>query len=157
MPTATYTPLATITLSSSASSVTFSNIPSTPYRDLILIISGTANTGTNIGWKPNGDTANHSAVYAAGTGSGSGVSGTLSAGQFGFLYTTQGDVELQVFDYAQTDKHKTILARANNAANQTQMLAGRWAVTNAINSIGIVAFGNTFTSGSTFSLYGIVG
>lgn len=154
MPTNTYTALATITLGSTDSEVVFASIPAS-YRDLVIVISGTTNTGTNIGWKPNGDTSNHSGVYASGSGSGSGSSGTLFAGQIGFLYTTQGDVIAQVMDYSATDKHKTILARANNAGNQTQMLAGRWASNTAISSIGLVAFGNSFAIGSTFSLYGI--
>jgi hypothetical protein len=150
-----YIALATTTLGSAASSVTFSSIPAT-YRDLILIISGTANTGTNIGWTPNGDSSNHSAVFSSGNGSTT-TTGAIFAGQFGFLYTTQGDVELQIFDYAQTNKHKGIIARANNAANQTHMLAGRWGSTAAITSFGLTAFGNNFATGTRISLYGIAG
>ena len=45
MPTPTYTPLATVTLGTSAASVTFSSIPAT-YRDLILIFDGTGSGST---------------------------------------------------------------------------------------------------------------
>jgi len=119
------------------------------------VIQGTANTGTNIGIYPNNDSSNLSAVFAAGNGSTT-SSGTLSAGQVGFLYTTIGDVTVNIMDYAVTDKHKTLLARANNAGNQVQMLAGRWASTTAITSLVLTAFGNTFSIGTTFALYGIV-
>jgi hypothetical protein len=153
-----YIALATTTLGSAAGSVTFSSIPNSvngvALRDLVLIISGTSNTGTNIGWTPNGDSSNHSAVFASGNGS-SPASGNIFGGQIGFLYTTQGDIELQVMDYAQTDKHKTILARANNAANQTWMLAGRWGSNAAITSFGLTAFGNSFATGTRLSLYGV--
>jgi hypothetical protein len=56
MPTPTYTPLATVTLGSSASSVTFSSIPGT-YRDLILIFDGTGSGTTgNLRMTFNGST-----------------------------------------------------------------------------------------------------
>lgn len=155
IPTATYIALANYTVAGSAKAdITFSNIPAT-YRDLVLVIQGTANTGTNIGIYPNNDSSNLSAVFAAGNGSTT-SSGTLSAGQVGFLYTTIGDVTVNIMDYAVTDKHKTLLARANNAGNQVQMLAGRWASTTAITSLVLTAFGNTFSIGTTFALYGIV-
>jgi hypothetical protein len=58
-------------------------------------------------------------------------------------------------DYSATDKHKTILSRANVAGTFTMALAGRWANTSAINQVSIFRTGQTFSSGSVLSLYGI--
>jgi len=89
MPTPTYTPLATVTLGSTAASVTFSSIPAT-YRDLILIITA-QRTGSpvNVGMRFNGDSgSNYSSVFMTGTGS-SAISGTVSG----------TNVQLDVYPY----------------------------------------------------------
>jgi hypothetical protein len=63
---------------------------------------------------------------------------------------------IQFMDYAQTDKHKTVLMRTNRAGGGVSMIAGRWASTSAITSIVLAPDGGTFNTGSTFYLYGIV-
>jgi len=84
MPTPTYTPLATVTLGSATSSVTFSSIPAT-YRDLILIFDGTRTGNNNVQYRFNSDTGtNYSTVIAAGNGSGT----TSSAESLSFLFST---------------------------------------------------------------------
>ena len=58
MATQTYDPIASITLGAAASSVTFSNIPST-YTDLVIIFSGAITTGfdsINIKFNSDGGT-----------------------------------------------------------------------------------------------------
>jgi len=62
---------------------------------------------------------------------------------------------LSIMDYSATNKHKSILARSNRAGGFTEMVASRWANTAAINSILITGLQNTFSTGSTFNLYGI--
>jgi len=166
MPTNTYTPLATLTLTGGDSEIVFSNIPAT-YRDLIVVaqfqMSGTSSASR---LRLNGDTgANYSGVWATGTGSGSGGSGSESGAtgariigaSFGPDNTFGNQLILQVMDYSATDKHKTVLSRYSGAATEVQMTASRWANTAAVTSVTIYdVLGQTYQSGSTFSLYGVI-
>lgn len=162
MPTPTYTPLATTTLGSNAASITLSSI-SQSYRDLILVINGSVNTGAaNIVVKFNGDSgSNYNRVTMSGTGSsfatasGANIS-ELQVTEYGYLDTTYSTVNVtQIMDYSATDKHKAVLARANNAANGVTAVAGRWASTSAITSIVLTFQSSSLATGSTVSLYGI--
>ena len=156
MPTMTYRPLATVTLGSTAASVTFSSIPAT-YRDLILVVAGTTTSAANLTTQVNGDTGNnYNTVEASATASGTQSFTNTSVDRFyaGTLQTTQFNNILQFMDYSATDKHKTILVRLNSTSTIIGMTAGRWANTAAINSINV--FGATFNAGATFSLYGVI-
>lgn len=160
MPTPTYTALANITLSSSASSVTFSSIPGT-YRDLVLVITA-QRTGSpiNMGLRFNGDTgSNYTGVYMTGTGSGTPPSGTLSSTNaqidvYPYAPSTGfNNYIIHIMDYSATDKHKTFLRRTNEASLATEAAAHRWASTAAITSINLAM--SSMNTGSTFALYGI--
>jgi hypothetical protein len=158
MPTPTYTPLATVTLTSSASSVTFSNIPAT-YRDLIVVSSPiTTNNNTDFLLRLNSDGgSNYFHVTMEGPiASGAGTrTGLLS----GFKITGSSITTsiTQIMDYSATDKHKTALNRWNDGAGSyVWALATRWANTNAVNTISAVLASGSFSSGSTFSLYGVI-
>jgi hypothetical protein len=153
--TDTYTPLATVTLGGTASSVTFSSIPAT-YRDLVLVVAGTASTLVNVGIRFNGDTgSNYSVVTMVGNGSAASSSSfTDSFGLAGQLSTVQGNFITQIMDYSATDKHKTHLGRSNLSASSVQGYASRWADTAAITSFAVSNAG-TFSTGTTFNLYGI--
>ena len=156
--TAMYKALATTTLSSSASSVTFGSIPQ-GYRDLILVVDGTTSLVTNQDLQFNGDTgANYSYVIGSGTGSSTNSSTTTTTYiRAGRIDTTQSNQIIQIMDYSATDKHTTTLSRAN--ADEVRMIAGRWADTSAVTSLTITAApsGRTYDVGTTFSLYGIAG
>lgn len=156
MPTPTYTALAAITITSSSSGVAFSNIPAT-YRDLLLIISGTASIATGITIRHNGDTnnANYNSVNMAGDGS-TRYSGTAANSNMISLYTQQSMGIIQMVDYSATDKHKIALARSDSAPNELYALARRWANTAAINSISVGLTGGSFNSGTTLNLYGVI-
>ena len=158
MPTPTYKPLATVTLGTTTSSVTFSSIPAT-YRDLILIVEGPANSGDFHLARFNGDSSsNYPAVIAQGTGSSTpSVAGTNTGAYLGdcggsnrfFSYTS-------IMDYSATDKHKSV-ANRTHYSDVVTMTAARWANTAAITSM-FVAINNaaSFSSGTTFSLYGVI-
>ena len=161
MATPTYTPLATLTLASSASSVTFSSIDQS-YGDLILVIS--ANQGAiegSSGAYINGDTgSNYSRVraYANGSSTFSDASATRSdLGSISQNSPNQNGLSISHFmDYSATDKHKTVLTRTNDVDDQVGMFAYRWANTNAVTSIEVFSqTANDFVVGSTFSLYGV--
>jgi hypothetical protein len=157
MPTPTYTPLATITLGSSASSVTFSSIPAT-YRDLILVAAGGGfSTTRNVRLRFNSDSgSNYSHVEANGNGSSAASSSaTATAIVIGAMSEAQSNSVWQILDYSATDKHKSVLTRANIASVAVWMAAERWANTSAITSIQVFATEN-LPIGFTWSLYGIV-
>ena len=165
MPTPTYTPLANITLGSSASSVTFSSIPAT-YRDLILVVSApTTTTPSQQFVRFNGDTgANYNTVVAEGFPSSTGSEAYLSRTNFNLNRTTESSTTIpsiyliQLMDYSATDKHKTGLIRTADFGSGKEgatMWAGRWANTSAITSI-LFAVTTSFAANSTFSLYGVI-
>jgi hypothetical protein len=157
MPTPTYTALATRTLTSTPTVVTFSSI-SQSYRDLILVIEGTYTTGTgNTTLRFNGDSgSNYSNVYMLAAASP--VTGALSGTLLytgGFNSAVRNNAIFNIMDYSATDKHKTVINRMNEAGNITYAWANRWASTSAITTIEITG-SNPYAVGTTFSLYGIV-
>jgi hypothetical protein len=155
MPTPTYTPLANITLGSSASFVTFSSIPTT-YRDLVLVIDGSGSTSVEQLIYFNNDIAsNYSSVRMFGTGSSRGRDSS-SLGRIGNSYGSRTSTRVQIMDYSVTNKHKIYLARNDSPANIVLMEAGRWINTAAIGTIRVQPASGTYNSGTTFSLYGIL-
>jgi phosphoserine aminotransferase len=162
MPTPTYTPLANVTLASTASSVTFSNIPAT-YRDLIVVVAGTTSANSiDINLTLNSDTTdgNYARVQMSGTSSNTAVSGTDNTRRitsWAFWRTDEvANSIVQIMDYSATDKHKTLLTRSNRAGSGLDALATRWANTAAITSVAVSTSSSTFASGCTFSLYGVI-
>jgi len=156
MATPTYTPLATTTLASSASSVTFSSIDQS-YGDLVLVISGTTASATTPIMRFNSDSgSNYSWVRMDGDGSNdTSASGTYTGASFGRIGTAQSVIIAQIMDYSATDKHTTILSRGNLPNDRTRAMATRWANTSAITSAEVIADATTFDTGTTLSLYGI--
>jgi hypothetical protein len=74
----------------------------------------------------------------------------------GFVTTNFNGIA-SILDYTQTNKHKLVVARANDGANRTTTTAGRWANTSAITSLTVLVGSGTFNTGTVFSLYGIEG
>lgn len=163
MGTPTYIALATITLASTDSEVIFSSIPAT-YRDLILVIQAKSTTGNPaVVARFNSDTGtNYPYVRMTGNGS-SAASASITtdtflnlAAAFGINTSGNGNIIAQIMDYSATDKHKAVLVRNNDAGLGVEAIGGRWANTNAINTISIFNTSSiSFASGSTFSLYGV--
>lgn len=153
MPTPTYVPLATETLSGSDSSITFSSVPAT-FRDLILVIAGTSASATTFGVQCNSDSAsNYTFVEMSSDGGGTSSSGSLTYLLMGRSTTSQGVSTLQIMDYAQTDKHKTAIARGSTSSIIVRASAARWANTAAVTSLTVT--GSNWSSGTTLSLYGV--
>ena len=154
----TYTPIATQTLGSAASSVTFFNIPQ-GYTDLVLVIQGThTSTGNNwIGLQYNGDTnTTYSSTVVRGDGSSAISSRNTSdnyAGRAIITSAQQSNAIYQIQNYSNSTTYKTCLARSNGA--EVDMSVGLWRNTAAITTVTIVNIGTTFSSGTTFSIYGI--
>ncbi len=91
-------------------------------------------------------------------GTGGASSGTATNLAFNAVYGSNlSDAIAQIMDYSATDKHKTVLVRVGNVGNsEVGANAGRWASTAAITSVRVAPNDGTFSSGSTFNLYGIV-
>lgn len=158
--TQTYIPLATLTLTSSSSNVTFSNIPAT-YRDLVLVIDDARCTNNQqFNARFNSDTGtNYSWVYMRGSSGGSEAAAQgspLANFRFANINSTKSSHITNIMDYSATNKHKTMLTRSNNDSGETWALANRYASTSAITSITIFTAGDPMLSGMTASLYGII-
>lgn len=153
----TYTPIATTTLGSSSSSVTFSSI-SGSYTDLVCVISSKLTSGGVAAplMRFNSDSGtNYSQTLLQGNGSAAASGRESNATGIEILSSgsewTNCIVHLQ--NYSNTTTNKTILERANAAGALVRAYVGMWRNTGAINSVNFS--GATFDTGSTFTLYGI--
>lgn len=166
MPTPTYTPIATKTLTSAATSITFSDIPQT-FRDLIVISSAQNGTGSSIGFRMrlNGDTGSNyiSSTLFFGAASPSAFGATADH-MFSNATGTGADrfnnFQLNVMDYSATDKHKSILKLSHyfGAVTFVETSAFRYTNTAAITSVSVfTSVTNGLKIGSSVSLYGIAG
>jgi hypothetical protein len=156
----TYESIATTTLGTTVSDVTFSAIPAT-YTDLILVINGGFSALDQLNLQLNSDTTtNYSWTYLRGDGS----SATSSRGSsqseiiLGNLTTGIDSVNITQFqNYANATTFKTVLNRSNYASGRVQATVGLWRKSpEAITTIKVYKnSAGTFNVGSTFTLYGI--
>lgn len=161
MPSSTYVALGSVTLSSSQTQVTFSNIPQI-YTDLIVVHSGYASTlfGSNFQFNGDGKT-NYSQVGMNGNGTSatSYVDNNNTKINAVGLFNTTGDMGANVtyiMNYSNSTTFKTVLGRMGSAGWGTRANVSTWRKTAAINSITISSFSaDTYSAGATFSLYGV--
>ena len=165
----TYVPIATTTLSSTASGVTFSSLGS--YTDLVIIVTGYNNSAPNDSpiIRFNGDSgANYSDTEFWGTGSVAG-SGKMSsntsittqrAGGFTASSTQPGMLIINVMNYSNSTTYKNALVRSGvpsaTTYPSTEASVGLWRNTAAITSVSVIFASTLFAIGSTFSIYGIL-
>ena len=160
----TYEPIATTTLGSAASSITFSSIAAT-FTDLRLSFTcKAAGPGNDIALQYNGDTGNnYSFTQLSGSGS---VPSVGSNGNFGNwrishigVYTDTSipiTMQVDIFSYAGST-YKTGLSAASGDKNGSGYVArnvGLWRNTAAITSLTLSCPVN-FSIGTTATLYGI--
>lgn len=167
---ATYEPIATTTLGSDTASVTFSSV-SGSYTDLVLVcsyaVTSSGNTGLMRVGNGSADTgSNYSdiVIYGNGTSSASQRDTNktffylIEAGNVGLTVGNTNTI-VNLMNYANTSVYKTVLFRGNSSAATTfpavEAQAGLWRSTSAINFIYLYTSGGNFSSGSTFTLYGI--
>jgi hypothetical protein len=153
-------------LNASAASVTFANIPQTGYTDLKIVMSARTNKSAvneNVFLSFNGSTANFSARWMFGDGSGVGNSTTARIAGFGNGNTatanTFGSSSFYIPNYT-SSTNKSYSSDAVLETNATTayagLIAGLWSNTAAITSITLTPeTGPNFLANSTFSLYGI--
>lgn len=163
---ATYEAIATTTVGSGGTAtIAFSSIPAT-YTDLTIQLSYRATvTGPTDGYISfNGSTSSFTWTSVYGTGS-SAVSGSNTVnnavGQVqgaGATALTFASVELYMPNYANSNSHTftSLYVTENNATlAYAGLVAGKWAVANAINSITISLGSGNIAEFSTATLYGI--
>jgi hypothetical protein len=157
----TYTPIATTTLGSASTSVTFSSIAGT-YTDLVAVIqSTTSSPAPSTSLQFNGDTTSqYSHTYLTGDGSSASSSRNSTDRALiaynGTVGSNPNVVVVNIMNYANTTTYKTFLSRASNATYGTDAVVGMWRKTpEAITSITFLTGTTGFATGSTFTLYGI--
>jgi hypothetical protein len=168
----TYTLIASNVLTTTASSVTFSSIPST-YTDLVLLISARSNAASKIvdcSIRIGNGSVSTSSIYSYrelqgnGTGafSGSGTTDKFNTIMNGDTSTANTFSNAQVYlpNYL-SSSNKSLstdaVIEANDSATQIQvrLQAWLWASTAAINIIQLFPASGSFMSASSFYLYGI--
>jgi hypothetical protein len=160
----TYTPIATTTLGSNTASYTFSSIPST-YTDLILVVAGQVSSNVSIACQVNGDTAtSYSTTEIFGDGGTASSfrnsnNAQITVASIGAQINSgsQWVSTLHFQNYSNTTTYKTILGRTSAQGTGVNAIAGLWRSTSAINSIKFMGYAGAsgFTTGTTFTLYGI--
>jgi hypothetical protein len=163
--TATYEKIATNTLGSATNSITFSSI-SGSYTDLVLIssITGFSDPSYSGALRFNSDTgSNYSLTNLYGDGSSAGSDRTTSVAQIQFYGKAVGVPNAvstgitNILNYSNATTYKTALTRWGAAGNGLNANVGLWRSTSAITSVTIFGLNsNTFATGSTFTLYGIL-
>jgi hypothetical protein len=115
----------------------------------------TGNTGLRM--QLNLDTgSNYSYVVVEGDGSSAVVGSATRTDMVGGPNATTDSQQIyHIVDYSLTDRHKTILVRADFPSTYVDMLAERWANTAAVASVKLFPAANQFAAGSTFALYGV--
>jgi len=167
----TYEKIASTTLGTAASSVTFSSIPGT-YTDLRLVIQARVASATAdyFSARFNGDTgSNYSFTWLGGNTAGaqSGRFANLSQNIIGWATsnteasTNYALITCDIMNYSNSTTNKTSLSRSSLTDSRTEAQVNLWRNTSAITSIVLATWGagtfgaNNIYAGSTFSLYGI--
>jgi hypothetical protein len=165
----TYEPIVSTTLTSATASVVFGSIPST-YTDLVLITSTqhtNADTSSRLYLRFNGDSAtNYSYTQLRGSGSAafSTRESNINTPWIGFVApnTTATDFSIaktNIANYSNSTTYKTFISRGDGVSNGNYPVIANvcmWRSTAAINSIIVASENYNFSSGSTFTLYGIL-
>jgi hypothetical protein len=172
--TGSYESIASETVGSGGqATITFSSIPATFKHLQIRAIARTDRAGTFDGGyvQFNSDTtlSNYTLHILSGTGSAATSEGysttsgaglqTPTTGGNTMLANTFGSFVMDILDYANTSKYKTIRSIGgfeDNTSARIQLVSGAWLNTAAITSITLdVVQGTNYKEYSSFALYGI--
>jgi hypothetical protein len=164
MPTPTYTLIDSVTLGSSASSVTFSSISAAGKGDLVLVVDASVSDSSSYSQlRFNSDSgSNYPVVNMSGNGSAAASSSSASNNnvqlnyEVGLSNSSNFFAKAEILDYSATDKHKSVLVRNGQAGTATEARAVRWANNAAITEINLTLVPGTYAIGSTFNLYQLV-
>lgn len=155
------------TLAAATTQVSITGIPSTGYKDLVLVMeASTTADGVTVDIQFNNDAGVTYAWSDMGARNNGTFSGFDSQNQFRIFGNTFGTVPCQitmsVLDFNATDKHKSTLVSGGSydtalSSYIVKRHTGRWYNVNPVSSIQISSYYNSrsFAIGSKFSLYGI--
>jgi hypothetical protein len=160
----TYEKIATTTLGSAASSITFSSIAST-YTDLVVVVQGTYSTSDDLlSLRYNNDTgSNYSStnLYGNGTTTASYRTSSATSIQVGWYPHPGGaavvsQMVLQILNYSNATTYKTNISRGDTTNVQgTAARVGLWRNTAAINRLDLIMLAGNLQTGTTATVYGI--
>jgi hypothetical protein len=159
----TYEPIATTTLGSAASSVTFSSIAGT-YTDLVLVSAPIVTSATTFAVRFNSDSgSNYSATILQGDGTTASSTRVSAQAEIRISYaatsrtTNTTNILTQIQNYSNATTYKNLLSRDNASSDGTGAIVGLWRNTAAITTVTIipVSGGSIINTGSIFTLYGI--
>lgn len=158
---ATYEPIATTTLGSAASNITFTSIPAT-YTDLRLVVflKPAASFTPSIRYNGSGTGYSRTNLYGSGTSAVSSRASNTDTIQVISSGTEPNLFTLDIFSYAGST-YKTALFEQNRDSNGSGFVVrtvALWSNTSAINEIAFRdADGiSNLASGTTATLYGIL-
>ncbi len=160
----TYEPIATTTLSTTATSITFSSISGT-YTDLLIVCNvlpstnqsfnlrvgnGSIDTGTNYSYtRLFGNGSSASSDRGSNTANPWGSWGVNAQANTPLIFMTQ------IQNYSNTTTNKTYLTRiADDYTQYVGAIVSLWRSTSAINTVSLVSASN-MNSGTNVTLYGI--
>ena len=167
-----YDSLATVTVGTAVSTITFAGIPS-GYKHLqIRGIARNTSAGTASDYillKLNSDTgSNYAFHWLYGTGSAAGATASINRANLpiGTCWETSAlansfsAVVCDILDYANTNKFKTTRSLGGGDTNggsyqEVNMMSGLWRSTAAISQIDISSSDGNLAQYSSFALYGI--
>jgi len=159
----TYEPIATQTLASGATSITFNSIASS-WTDLRLTFTGAAAGNTGFWTRFNNDSSalySQSAIY----GDGAAVNPARNTGATELEWTSFANINttpiifaaLDIFSYAGSTYKTSLmeLSKDNNGSGHVARYVGLYRSTSAITRIDLISSAQNFSVGSTATLWGI--
>jgi hypothetical protein len=157
--------LATVSLTSSASSIVFSGIPA-DYTHLQLRALTKATGAGTVGLIRFNSDANgvyHQIIGNGSTATADRGTGNTDVGYFfvpdnSFAANTFGAVVMDILDYRVSGKNRVtrdLSGADNNGSGSVLFTSGLWINTAAVTSISIRTLGTSFAANSHFALYGI--
>jgi len=154
--------LETVSLTSSASSVTFSGLGAySDYKHLQLRMITMSDSGQIIYAKVNGSTSGYYVHYLTGNGS------NVSSSSFSSTYAWVGHTDtltnapgasiVDILDFSSTSKNTTIRSLTGKKASGSNinLNSNLWSSTAAMTSIELYPNAGNFIAGSRLSLYGV--
>jgi hypothetical protein len=159
----TYDSIATTTLSSATSSITFSSI-SSAYTDLRIVLVGTVTSIVDLIMQYNSDTAtNYSYTRLQGNGSSVSTDTTSTNADIRISFGNPSTsipfmITNDIFSYAGSTYKPalTTFSGDTSGAGTVGRTISTWRSTSAINSVVLTASGSTWKVGTTATLYGIL-
>ena len=167
----TYTPLATTTLASTATSYTFSSISSS-YTSLVLVVNDQVDSASGFKLRFNGDTAsNYNQLSQVGYGS----TATITPGRVNTATSVYNNLVfgdsitsgvfspniIEILNYKNANMYKTLIWKYGSNTTDTNrgesgFILGQWRSLSAITSIEVSVWNAVnFQIGTSMTLYGI--